>query len=48
MNERRVNVEMREQFPSSASIFGGNEVDVFQNFNRAERHVVEVADRRRA
>ena len=46
-NERLSNLEMLQQISGMPRIFGRDNVDRFQHLERAQRDVIEIADRRR-
>ena len=43
--QRRVNIVMLQQHATGACVFGKDQINRFEHFNRAERHVLQVADR---
>lgn len=43
-DERFSDFEMREQMAAVAGVFAGDEIDGFQNLQRAKRDVAEVSD----
>jgi hypothetical protein len=40
------NLEMFEQFSAGARVFSKNQIDFFENSNRAKSHIFEVANGR--